>query len=128
MHSVIYALKTIVAGSIFFVWVVRYREIIEEFKVYELPSWLRDLVGILKLSFAFMLFSVDRNVSLLGASGIITLMIAAVFNHLKVKNPLHKILLAICLIILNVFIFIHTYQRWNNNNFNLADTCKYLLG
>ena len=111
MHSVIYALKTIVAGSIFFVWVVRYREIIEEFKVYELPSWLRDLVGILKLSFAFMLFSADRNVSLLGASGIITLMIAAVFNHLKVKNPLHKILPAICLIILNVFIFIHTYQR-----------------
>ena len=53
MHSVIYALKTIVAGSIFFVWVVRYREIIEEFKVYELPTWLRDLVGILKLSFAF---------------------------------------------------------------------------
>jgi Ca2+/Na+ antiporter len=111
MHSVIYTLKTIVAGSIFFVWIVRYREIIEEFKVYELPSWLRDLVGILKLSFAFMLFSDDRNVSLFGASGIITLMVAAVFTHLKVKNPLHKILPAICLIILNVFIFIHTYQR-----------------
>jgi hypothetical protein len=46
MHSVVYALKTIAAGSIFFVWVVRYREIIEEFKEYGLLSWLRDLVGI----------------------------------------------------------------------------------
>jgi multisubunit Na+/H+ antiporter MnhE subunit len=72
---------------------------------------VKDLVGILKLSFAFMLFSDDRNVSLFGASGIITLMVAAVFTHLKVKNPWHKILPAICLIILNVFIFIYTYQR-----------------
>jgi len=110
MHNVVYALKTIAAGSIFFVWVVRHREIIEEFKEYGLPSWLRDLVGILKLSFAFMLFSGDKNVSLLGAAGIITLMVAAVFTHLKVKNPLHKILPAISLIILNLFIFIHTYQ------------------
>ena len=39
MPSVIYAIKTIVAVSIFFVWVVRYREIIEEFKFYKLPSW-----------------------------------------------------------------------------------------
>ena len=36
MLSVIYAIKTFVAASIFFVWVVRYREIIEEFKFYEL--------------------------------------------------------------------------------------------
>jgi hypothetical protein len=64
----------------------------------------------IKPSFAFMLFSVDKNISLLGAAGIITLMVAAVFTHLEVKNPLHKILPAICLIILNVFIFIHTYQ------------------
>ena len=110
IHSVVYALKTIAAGSIFFVWVVRYREIIEEFKEYGLPSWLRDLVGILKLSFAFMLFSGDKNVSLLGTAGIITLMVAAVFTHLKVKNPLKKILPAISLIILSLFIFIHTYQ------------------
>ena len=59
IFSFIYAIKAFIAASIFFVWVVRYREIIEEFKFYKLPSWLRDLVGILKLSFAFMLFSND---------------------------------------------------------------------
>ena len=70
MSIVIYAIKAFVAASIFFVWVVRYREIIEEFKFYELPSWLRDLVGIFKLSFAIMLFSNDMYVIILGASGI----------------------------------------------------------
>jgi hypothetical protein len=109
--SVIHALKAVAAGSIFFVWVVRYREIIEEFKAYGLPSWLRDLVGILKLSFAFMLFSNDLNVSLLGASGIIILMVAAVITHIKAKNPFYKILPSISLIILSLFIFIYTYSR-----------------
>jgi hypothetical protein len=104
MLGVIYVIKIFVAASIFFVWVVRYREIIEEFKLYELPSWLRDLVGILKLSFAFMLFSNDIYVSILGASGIVFLMAAAVFTHIRVKNPFHKMLPAFGLIILNLII------------------------
>lgn len=43
------------ATSIFFVWVVRYNNIIQEFKQYGLPEWLRDLVGILKLTFSLLL-------------------------------------------------------------------------
>jgi len=65
----------------------------------------------IKTIFCFMLFSGDKNISLLGTTGIISLMVAAVFTHLKVKNPLHKILPAISLIMLNLFIFIHTYQN-----------------
>ena len=34
--------------SVLFVWVIRYDNIIKEFKQYELPDWLRDFVGILK--------------------------------------------------------------------------------
>ena len=109
MFSVIYAIKTFVAASIFFVWVVRYREIIEEFKFYELPSWLRDLVGILKLSFAFMLFSDDIYVVILAGSGIIFLMVAAVFTHVRVKNPFHKMLPAFGLSVLNLVIIFYTY-------------------
>jgi Ca2+/Na+ antiporter len=108
--SGIYAIKTIVAASIFFVWVVRYREIIEEFKLYELPSWLRDLVGILKLSFAFMLFSNDMYVTIFGASGIIFLMAAAVFTHIRVKNPFYKMLPAFGLIALNLIIILFIYK------------------
>ena len=42
-------LKTTVLVSVLFVWVIRYDNIIKEFKQYELPDWLRDLVGILKI-------------------------------------------------------------------------------
>jgi hypothetical protein len=110
IFSVIYAIKTFVAVSIFFVWVVRYREIIEEFKFYGLPFWLRDLVGILKLSFAFMLFSNDIYVTIFGASGIIFLMVAAVYTHVRVKNPFYKMLPAFGLIVLNLIIAYYTYK------------------
>ena len=110
IFSVIYLIKAFIAASIFFVWVVRYREIIEEFKFYELPSWLRDLVGIFKLSFAIMLFSNDIYVTILGASGIIFLMGAAVYTHVRVKNPFHKMLPAFGLIILNIVIAFYTYK------------------
>ena len=110
MFGVIYIIETFVAASIFFVWVVRYREIIEEFKFYKLPPWLRDLVGILKLSFAFMLFSNDIYVTIFGASGIIFLMAAAVYTHVRVKNPFHKMLPAFGLIVLNLIIIFYTYK------------------
>ena len=110
MFIVIYAIKAFVAASIFFVWVVRYREIIEEFKFYELPSWLRDLVGIFKLSFAIMLFSNDIYVIILGASGITFLMAAAVYTHVRVKNPFHKMLPAFGLSLLNLIIIFYTYK------------------
>ena len=109
--SIVYAIKTVVATSIFFVWVVRYREILEEFKSYRLPSWLRDLVGILKLSFAIMLFSNDAYVIIIGALGICFLMFAAVLTHVRVKNPFYKMLPAFGLIILNLIIIVLTYKR-----------------
>ena len=41
--------KIIILISILYVWVVRYQNIVDEFNSYKLPSWLRDLVGILKI-------------------------------------------------------------------------------
>lgn len=114
LPSVIYALKTLVVGSIFFVWVVRYQNIIEEFKTFGLPTWLRDLVGILKLSFALMLFSSDSNVILLGSSGIAVLMIAALLTHLRVKNPFYKMLPSMSLMTLCLIILVHTYSEIMN--------------
>lgn len=111
LPSVIYVLKTLVAGSIFFVWVVRYQNIIEEFKEFGLPVWLRDLVGILKLSFVLMLLSNDSNAILLGALGITVLMIAALLTHLRVKNPLYKMLPSMSLMTICLIIFLHTYSE-----------------
>lgn len=85
-------LKIIVFSSILFVWVIRYTNIVEEFKGYGYPNYLRDLVGILKISFAIMLMNHSEQVAKIGAGGIAALMLAALVTHFKVKNPFYKML------------------------------------
>ncbi len=111
IQSFILVLNALVSGSIFFVWVVRYQNIIEEFKLYKLPDWLRDFVGILKLSFALMLHSRDLFVVLLGASGIAFLMASALFTHWRVKNPFEKMIPAISLFSISSFIFYFNFLK-----------------
>jgi hypothetical protein len=85
-------LSIIVFGSIIFVWGVRYNNIKDEFKHFQLPNWLRDLVGILKVSFAIMLFSEKLKIVQVGASGIALLMLAALATHLRLKSAPSKML------------------------------------
>lgn len=93
MHDVTISLQALVAASIFFVWVVRYDNIIAEFKQYGLPDWLRDFVGILKLTFALLLLiGIERKpLAVAGGVGIAALMACAFVAHLRVKNPPAKI-------------------------------------
>ena len=88
MDTMLLAIKTLVATSIFFVWVVRYNNIIKEFEEYRLPSWLRDLTGILKLTFATMLLlgQHDHYLTLLGALGIAALMACAQVVHARAST------------------------------------------
>ena len=108
--GLIYALKALVAGSTFFVWVVRYQNIAEEFKEFGLPIWLRDLVGILKLSFVIMLFSNDLSIVILGSFGIAGLMLAALITHLRIKNPFYKMLPSMSLMLISCAITIFSFQ------------------
>ena len=57
-----------------------------------------------------MFFSNDSNVTLLGATGIMVLMVAAVITHLRVKNPFHKMLPSMSLMILSFIIFLDAHQ------------------
>ena len=92
IQDLIELLKLITLVSVLFVWVIRYDNIIEEFKQYELPNWLRDFVGILKIICVVLINFSTPNLSKLGAVGLALLMAAAMFTHLRVKNPLHKML------------------------------------
>ena len=104
-------LQIITAASILFVWVVRYDNIISEFQQYQLPVWLRDMVGILKLSFAIMLLVgiFNDNLKLLGSSGLIILMLAALLTHVKVKNPFYKALPSLTLLTFSTIILLSNY-------------------
>lgn len=99
-------LKVIVSAAIFFVWVIRYANIVEEFKQFEYPQWLRDLVGVLKITFAIMLLKNDLIFIQIGSIGIAILMIAALATHLKVGNPFHKMLPALSLLVISSYIFL----------------------
>jgi len=113
MHNLAIALQALVAASIFFVWVVRYANIVDEFNQFGLPNWLRDLVGILKMTFAlFLLIGIERGwFAVLGGIGIAVLMGAAVLTHVRVKNPVFKMLPSSTLLILSAFIAWLNYQR-----------------
>ena len=104
-QSMLILLKTFVFSSVLFVWVIRYHNIVEEFKLFAYPNWLRDLVGILKITFAISILSADPNLVKVGSMGIALLMSAALLTHLKVKNPKFKMLPAFSLLILNLLIY-----------------------
>ena len=102
-------LKIFVAVSIFYVWVPRYFNIVEEFKQYKYPDQLRDIVGILKLTFAFMLVAKDGQYVVLASGGLIILMSAAFITHLRVKNNYKLFFPSMSQVIMNSYIFYMTY-------------------
>ena len=104
------ALKIIVGVSIIFVWVVRYSNIIEEFKQFQLPDWLRDMVGIFKLSFSVIIQSDLAQLVLIGSGGISMLMGEALFTHFRVNTPYFKRLPSLSLMIICVMLFTVEYS------------------
>jgi O-antigen/teichoic acid export membrane protein len=115
MQDLTIVLQALVAASIFFVWVVRYDNIIQEFRQYGLPDWLRDLVGILKLTFALLLLLGIQRASLavIGSLGIAGLMGCAFVMHLRVKNPVFKMLPSLTLLLLSLIIAVINYRFLN---------------
>ena len=104
LDTLFFLCKVFLSVSLFYVWVVRYENIKKEFLEYKLPTWLRDLVGILKLSFSIMILSSDRDLVSIGSMGIIVLMIGAIATHLRVGNPLPKMIPAFTLSFLCIMI------------------------
>jgi hypothetical protein len=102
-------LNMFVAVSIFYVWVPRYFNIIEEFKQYNSPDYLRDIVGILKLTFAFMLVAKNSQYVLVASAGLAFLMLAAFATHIRMKNNYKLFFPSLFLLLINSFIFYMTY-------------------
>ncbi len=115
MKEVTILLQALVAASVFFVWTVRYQNIVQEFKQYGLSDWLRDLVGILKLTFALLLLiGIERKFfAVAGGIGIALLMVCAFITHLRVKNPFFKMLPCLTLLLLSLLIAAINYQLLN---------------
>ena len=94
-------LEALVATSIYFVWVVRYPNIVAEFRYLALSHATRDVVGIVKLTCALLLLiGIDRErMAVAGGIGIAILMAAAFVSHLRIGSSPTKALpsFALCL-------------------------------
>ena len=100
--------KVILSISLFYVWVVRYKNITEEFKGYNYPYWFRDFTGILMLSFSAMIMKNKTELIILGCLGIIIQMLGALWTHYMVQNPLRKTIPAFAVLGLCLFIVFFT--------------------
>ena len=108
LDNIIEALKIISGVAIFFVWVVRYDNIKREFNEYKLPTWLRDLVGILKISFAAMLQFSSIEIVKTGALGITILMFGAVLTHIRLKSNFRKYIASVLMLAMSTMILYHS--------------------
>ncbi len=107
MNTALLGVKILVATSIYFVWVVRYNNIVKEFVEFGLPDWLRDLTGILKMAFAFMLLfsTVDHGLNAIGSLGIAGLMLCAQVTHWRTGTAMFRRLPSLVLLTLSLVIF-----------------------
>ena len=102
--TLVECLKLIATASIFFIWFVRYDNIKKEFKEFGYPTWLRDLVGILKISFIAMFYSSVKYVNVIGALGITILMLGAFLTHIKMKDSFRKTIASITMLSISITI------------------------
>ena len=107
LENIVESLKIIAGVAVFFVWVVRYENIKKEFVEYEIPTWLRDLVGILKISFAAMLQFSNTGIVQLGALGITLLMSAAVITHVRLNSNFRKYIASVAMLTISLIILLN---------------------
>ena len=108
IEQLIEIVKVLISVGLFFVWVVRYNNIVEEFKIYNLPDWVRDSVGIFKLTCAFLLQSSQIELVIFSNITLILLMLIAIMTHLRIKNTLQNMIPAIAMISMNIFVLMNT--------------------
>jgi len=113
MENIKLLIQLIIALGIFNVWIInfgkksKYRggnasNMSEEFKTYGFQNWFMKLIGFLKLSMAILLvFGIwYTNLVEIAAFGIGTLMVGAIFSHLKIDDPFIKSIPALLMLIL----------------------------
>jgi hypothetical protein len=106
MNNISNCAQIIIALSICFVWIIRFDNIVKEFKQYGIPDLLRNLVGATKIALSTLLIAGIwyESLVLIPAILIALLMICAQIAHIKVKNPWHKFIPSFLLLLLSLFV------------------------
>lgn len=88
------------------------KQMIDEFKRYGLPQWLRIVTGLLEIGGAVLIISGIWNDMLAAIAGIllVIIMAGAIVTHLRIKDPASKTGMPIILIALSLIVLI---MNWN---------------
>ena len=117
MNVLLIGVQVFVAVAMFDVWLFRYdrplrarggdaKTMVEEFRVYGLPDWLRQVVRVLKLGSAMLLIAGIwyPPAAFVAAAVLVVLMAGAIAMHVKIKDPLYKALPATLFFLLNGYV------------------------
>jgi hypothetical protein len=106
MNTLSNCAQIIIAFSIAYVWIIRYDNIVIEFKHYGISDLLRNFVGASKIALSTLLVAGIwyPGLVLIPALLMAGLMACAQIAHFKVKNPLLKYLPSLFLLLLSLFV------------------------
>ena len=106
MHDYAVTAQVVIAMSIAIVWVGRFDNIVKEFRQFGLPDVVRNAVGATKISLATLLVAGIWYPGLVAGPALIMafLMLCAQGAHARVKNPWHKFLPSLGLLLLSLFV------------------------
>lgn len=98
--------QLIIALSIGYVWIIRFDNIVIEFKQYGIPDLLRNFVGTSKIVLSTLLVTGIwyPEIVLIPALLMAGLMICAQIAHIRVKNKLIKYVPSFLLLLLSLFV------------------------
>lgn len=106
MHTAVVAAQLVIALSVVVVWVFRFDNIVKEFKQYGLPDIVRTMVGAAKIALATLLVAGIWYPGLVLVPALLMafLMLCAQLAHIKVRNPWHKYVPSLVLLLLSLFV------------------------
>ncbi|MFB0937400.1 MAG: hypothetical protein ACJAV9_001375 [Urechidicola sp.] len=112
MEKLTILVQVALAVSVAYVWVFRFHNVVEEFKLFGLSDLTRNFVGATKISLATLLVVGIWYSPLVFIPSILmgVFMIAAQYFHFKAKNPFIKHLPSLILLILCAFLALGSIQ------------------
>lgn len=112
METLINLAQIVLALSVFYVWIIRYENVVKEFKHFEINDLTRNFVGGSKIALATLLITGIWYPSLVLISSLLMgfFMLSAQYFHFKFKSPFIKRLPSLFLLLLSAIIAISTIQ------------------
>lgn len=106
MHTIVVLAQLVIALSVVVVWVFRFDNIVREFKQYGLSDLVRTMVGAAKIALATLLVAGIWYPGLVLVPALLMafLMLCAQLAHIKVRNPWHKYVPSLVLLLLSLFV------------------------